>query len=347
MDYPRTPRHIPRRIFLKGIGASVAGGVVVSGLPNLTIAQEAIKWRFYSYTPPLHHYTKLCVDMAAEVARRTDNRLQITVVTAGEVPYNPTESLDIVRDRYVDAGEAVADFVAGSLPILNLTNLPMLLVSLQELDQGAKAFQPFVEQELQRMNQELLFRHFASLKVFFGRGAPVEKLSDLKGRRIRAFGLTDSQFVRLLGAVPVAFPNTEVAQAMQRGVIDGFIASAQFTVGSKWDQLIQWGYLLEFSAINVYDTANRAAVEALPPDVKKILFEVADEYKKKWDTVIPQLEDDARGKMQKDGVKLVSASDADKTEAKNLAVPYWSQWANSVGPNAVDALQQVRKAVGK
>jgi TRAP-type transport system periplasmic protein len=347
MSDPKTIKNFPRRTFLKQIGASMGAGVVLSGLPNLSFAQGVIKWRYYSYTPPLHHYTKLLVEMAKEVARRTNNRLQITVVTAGEVPYNPTESLNIVRDRFVDGGEAVTDFVAGSIPILNLTNLPMLITSLKELDQGAKVFEPFVKHELQGMKQELLFRHFASVKVFFGRGKPVEKLSDLKGRRIRAFGLTDSQFVRLLGAVPVAFPNTEVAQAMQRGVMDGFIASAQFTVGSKWDQLIQWGYLLEFSVINVYDTANQAAIQALPPDVKKILFEVAAEYKEKWDTVIPQLESGARAKMQKDKIKLVSASAGDKTEAQKLAVPYWSQWAKSVGPNAVKALQEVRKAVGK
>ncbi len=338
---------LARRGFIKGAGASIGGGAILSALPSLSIAQEVIKWRYYSYTPPLHHYTRLLVEMATEVAKRTENRLQITVVTAGEVPYNPTESLNIVRDRYVDGGEAVADFVAGSLPILNLTNLPMLLVSREELDQGAKAFEPFVQRELQRMNQELLFRHFASVKVFFGRGAPVEKISDLKGKRIRAFGLTDSQFVRLLGAVPVAFPNTEVAQAMQRGVMDGFIASAQFTVGSKWDQLIQWGYLLEFSAINVYDTVNQAAVAALPADIKKMLFQVAAEYKNKWDTVIPQLEKEARSKMQKDGIKLVDVSDADRSAARNLATPYWSQWASSVGQSATEALQQVRKAVGK
>jgi TRAP-type transport system periplasmic protein len=347
MGYPTTSRHIRRRSFLKGIGATLGGGVALAGLPDFARAQEAVKWRFYSYTPPFHHFTKLLVKMAQEVARRTNNRFQITVVTAGEVPYNPTESLNIIRDRYVDAGESVADFVAGSLPIMNLTNLPMLLTSVEELEKAAKAFQPFITKDLERMNQELLYRHHSVLKVFFGRGAPVEKLSDLKGRRIRAFGLPDSEFLRRLGAAPVAFPNTEVAQAMQRGVLDGFIASAQFTVGAKWDQLIQWAYLLEFSPINIYDTANKASLQALPADLKKTLFEVSVEYKEIWDTLIPKLEVEAREKMKKGGIKLVSASDADKAEAKALAVPYWSQWAKSVGPEAVEALQVVRKAVGK
>lgn len=346
MSCSETLKNIPRRGFLKGVVASV-GGATLSSLPNLTFAQGVIKWRYYSYTPPLHHYTKLLIDMAGEVARRTDNRLQITVVTAGEVPYNPTQSLNIVRDHFVDGGEAVADFVAGSVPVLNLTNLPMLITSVQELDQGLKAFEPFVKQELQQMKQDLLFWHFASMKVFFGRGEPVQRLSDLKGRRIRAFGLTDSQFVRLLGAVPVAFPNTEVSQAMQRGVMDGFIASAQFTVGSKWDQLIQWGYLLEFSAINVYDTANQTALQSLPADVKKTLFDVAAEYKKRWHTVIPELEAEGRAKMEKDGIKLVTATAQDRQEAQKLSVPYWSQWAESVDPKAVRALQEVRKAIGK
>jgi TRAP-type transport system periplasmic protein len=334
---------IDRRTAIKGIGAAL-GGVMLSGIPDLTWAQGA-KWRYYAYTPPLHQYTKMLRELAQEVEQKTNKQLQISVFPGGELPYNPTEVLNIVRDRFVEGGEAVADFVAGSIPLLNLTNLPMLMTSLKELEAGMKAFQPYVQTEFDRMALQILFWSFGSMKVIFGKGKPIEKLSDLKGIRIRAFGAVDSTFVRRLGATPVALPPTEVPQAMQRGVMDAFIASAQFTVGSKWDDLIQWGYLLEMSGIAMYETVSRPALQALPPDVAKTLLAAGAGYQRKWNDSVFALEKAGRASMEKKGIKLVIPSLADQKQARELITPYWDEWAKSVGPQAVQALQDVRMAV--
>jgi TRAP-type transport system periplasmic protein len=337
---------VTRRTLLKGMGTAI-GGAMLSGFPGIISAEEAIKWRYYAYTPPLHQYTKMLKEIAQEVEQKTNKRLQITVFPGGELPYNPTEVFNIVRDRFVEGGEAVADFVAGSVPITNLTNLPMLATNLKELEEAMKVFQPYVQGELDRMGLQILFWDFGSIKAIYGKGKPVEKLSDLKGRRIRAFGAVDSQFVRLLGATPVALPPTEVPQAMQRGVMDAFIASAQFAVGSKWDELTQWGYLLEMSGIAIYETVNRAALQALPQDVSKILTETASAYQKRWNSTVAAMEKTGREAMEKKGIKLVTASAEDQKRARELAAPYWEEWAKSVGPKAVQALQEVRKALGR
>jgi TRAP-type transport system periplasmic protein len=335
-----------RRTVLKGIGAAL-GGVLLPQFSNGAMAQEVIKWRYYAYTPPLHQYTTLLKELAQEVEQKTNKRLQITVFPGGELPYNPTEVFNIVRDRFVEGGEAVADFVAGSVPLLNLTNLPMLLTTLSELETGMRAFMPHVQGELERMGQQALFWDFGSTKIIFGKGKPIEKLSDLKNVRIRTFGAVDSRFVRLLGGTPVAMPPTEVPQAMQRGVMDAFIASAQFTTGSKWDDLIQWGYLLEMSGIAMYETVNRAAFQALPQDIAKTLSETASTFQKKWNSSVLALEKTSRESMQKRGIKLITPGADDQKRAREVATPTWDEWAKSVSPKAVQALQDVRKAVGK
>jgi len=335
-----------RRALLKGIGISF-GGVMLSGTPNLALTQEVIKWRYYAYTPPLHQYTRLLKEMAQEVEQKTNKRLQIAVYPGGELPYAPTEVLNILRDRFVEGGEAAGDFVAGSLPVLNLTSLPMLSTNLKELEETMKVFQPYVHGELDRMGLQILFWDFGSIKAIYGKGKPVEKLGDLKGMRIRAMGAVDSQFVRLIGAVPVALPPGEVPQAMQRGVMDAFIASAQFSVGSKWDELTQWGYLLEISTIAMYETVNRAAFQALPAEVQKVLTDTASVYQKKWNNEIMSLEKSGREAMEKKGIKLVIATTEDQNRARELATPHWEEWAKSVSPKAVQALQEVRKTLRK
>ncbi len=339
-------QRITRRDLIKGIGASL-GGIIFSGIPKGVLAQEVIKWRYYAYTPPLHQYTRFLKEMAKEVEERTNKKLQITVYPGGELPYTPPEVLNIVRDRFVEGGEAVADFVSGTIPLLNLTNLPMLSTNLKELEETMKVFEPIAQAELERMGIRILFWDFGSIKAIYGKGKPVERLADLKGRRIRALGAVDSQFVRLIGATPVALPPGEVPQAMQRGVMDAFIASAQFTVGSKWDELIQWGYLLEISAIAMYEVVNRAAFQSLDATTQKILVEIASIYQKRWNSEVNSLEKNSRGAMEKKGIKLIEPSAEDRAKAIELSSPYWQEWAKSVGPKAIQALEAVRKVLRK
>ena len=59
------------------------------------------------------------------------------------------------------------------------------------------------------------------------------------------------------------------------------------------------------------------------------------------------LESKGREKMAGAGVKLVVPAVEDRKKAQELAMPYWGEWAQSTGPKAVQALNQVRTAVKK
>ena len=223
----------------------------------------------------------------------------------------------------------------------------MLFTSLEELKTGMKQFEPVVKEALKGMNQDLLYWHFASTKNIFGRGNPIKNLSDLKGKRIRAFGLVDSEFFRRLGAIPVAMPNTEVPQALERGVIDAFIASAQFTVGSKWDELIDWAYIIDFTTICCYDTINSKSIKSLPPDVADGFFEVAGKYQDRWHGTVTTLEGKAREKMTAEGIVLTPCFRRRSTKSKGHRSALLGKMGGIDRSKAVQALEQVRKVLNK
>lgn len=50
---------------------------------------------------------------------------------------------------------------------------------------------------------------------------PIEKISDLKGMKMRSFFLYD-RFQKALGITPVTIPTPELYTALERGVVDGF-----------------------------------------------------------------------------------------------------------------------------
>jgi TRAP-type C4-dicarboxylate transport system substrate-binding protein len=333
----------------KGLGISFCFLVVVLlwSMPINAFAQNTTTWKYYGITPPMHHDSVRLKEFAKDVKQLTNNQLQIVIYTGGELPYRPTEAISIVRDRFVDGATAVGDFIAGSVPIFNLTNLPMLITSESELNKAMKVFEPYAEKAFNKNGARILFWHFNSLKCIFGRGKPIESLNDIKGKKIRTFGVPDAEFIRKLGGIPVSMPNTEVATAMQRGVMDAFIASAFFTIGSRWDELCDWGYLTDMTAIMACEIVSIPSVKKLSANTQKILFDTAAKYHVRWHKEILELEQKSRASMANKGKKLIKMTAKDRMESMQIIKPYWEQWAKSVGPDAVEALDKVRNVLKK
>ena len=310
-------------------------------------AQDTTTWKYYGITPPMHHDSVTMKEFAKDVQQLTHNQLQIVVHTGGELPYRPTEAINIVRDQFVDGAIVVGDFVAGAVPIFNLTNLPMLITSESELNKAMKVFEPYAEKAFNKNGARILFWHFNSLKCIFGRGKPIESLNDIKGKKIRTFGVPDAEFIRRLGGIPVSMPNTEVATAMQRGVMDAFIASAFFTIGSRWDELCDWAYLTDMTAIIGYEIVSIPSVKKLSAENSKILFDTAAKYHVRWHKEILELEQKSRASMANKGKRMIEITGKDRMESTQIIKPYWEQWATSVGPDAVEALDKVRNILKK
>ena len=51
--------------------------------------------------------------------------------------------------------------------------------------------------------------------------------------------------------------------------------------------------------------------------------------------------------MANKGKKMIQATEKDRAKAVEMIKPYWPDWAKSVGPTAVEALQKVRETLNK
>jgi TRAP-type C4-dicarboxylate transport system substrate-binding protein len=134
---------------------------------------------------------------------------------------------------------------------------------------------------------------------------------------------------------------------MQRGVMDAFIASAFFSTGSRWDDLVDWAYLIDLAVVSVYELVNIPAFEGLSSANSKVLLETAAKYNTRWNQEIVELEKKARVDMANKGKKMAQPSEKDRARAIEVMKAYWPEWAKSVGPTAIEALGKVRETLGK
>jgi len=106
---------------------------------------------------------------------------------------------------------------------------------------------------------------------------PVRSLADIKGYELRASG-TGAKILELLGAAPVAMPQSDVPEALQKGVIKGNVSSMEVLKDFKYAEYCRFVtanvnlFVVSFAVV-----MNQAKWNALPDDVKKVFDDLRRE----------------------------------------------------------------------
>lgn len=99
----------------------------------------------------------------------------------------------------------------------------------------------------------------------------VETLKDLKGLELRTSGAV-TPIMKALGAAPVGMPQSEVPEALQKGVVKGYVSSEETLLDFKYYEICKYGTDWSpcigclFAVVMNKDTWN-----SLPADVQKVI----------------------------------------------------------------------------
>jgi len=124
---------------------------------------------------------------------------------------------------------------------------------------------------------------------------PVRTLTDVKGLKIRATGLSQ-KVVEALGGTPVAMPQGDTYESLQKNVVDATLCPIETLKGWKQGEVISC--VTDATAVG-YTTAmfvvmNKGKWEKLPADVQKVFTEVSREWVAKHGQAWDQADADGR-----------------------------------------------------
>ena len=129
------------------------------------------------------------------------------------------------------------------------------------------AWKPTMDRIMQeQFNTKLLATGANPPKVFWCRD-PINQLSDLKGRKIRVFNKTMSDFVNAVGGTTISMAFAEVVPALQRGVVDCAVTGTTSGNSAGWTEVSDYlypmylGWAVGFQGVNL-DSWNRLGPEA-------------------------------------------------------------------------------------
>lgn len=262
------------------------------------------------------------------VSSMTGGNFTIEVIYDSLAP--PKEILDGVTIGAFEMGWVIPGYHPGKLPAHSALTLPFLpLGSLRDQIEIMQAYysHPLVAPELARWSAQLALPATIPQYELMGRGKPIMKPEDFKGRRIHASGVLGDA-VAFLGASRSSLPTPEMYSALERGLLDGMSLAYYALHSFKLHEISEW-YTngLELGIGVSMTIVNAQALEGLPPAYRKLM---KDGVKPAMEAAVKAFEIDnvtALEDFRKRGLKEITIS-AEQRDAfvRVAAAPVREAW---------------------
>ncbi|MBI5248241.1 MAG: TRAP transporter substrate-binding protein [Desulfomonile tiedjei] len=269
--------------------------------------------------PATHGNTLVAAEWAKEVEKRTNGAVKIHTFPSGTLtPLDQT--YDGVVKGICDIGLSVVSYVKGRFPLSEVIDLPLGYTSGLQATRLANAyFAKFKPKEFDDV--KMLYMHAHGPGVLITK-KPVNKLEDLKGMKIRCTG-TSLRVVSALGGVPVAMPQTETYDAVQKGVVDGLLSPIETLQGWKFAEVAKYTtenfsttYTLLF-----FTAMNKKKWDSLPKDVQETIEKINAEWIEKSGKAWEQIDKSGKEFALSKGVTFIALSKEEE-----------ERWAKAVQP---------------
>ena len=260
-----------------GVSAAIAGILALAACSSVSSATgnaggaatagegETIELQYAFYAPEGTHAGQQMIEWADQLKERTDGQVEVKLFMGGTL-LGTGDIYDGVSSGVVDVGLDSPHNDEGRFPLTSVMGLPLGITSAEV---GSKVMLDLLEEfaPAEYGGYEIITA-FTAEPSFVQTVAPVRSADDLKNLQLRVGG-QNVQLAEDLGATPVGMPIPEVAEALQTGVVDGYISSRDvlkdFGLGEMIRYTVDYPFGLAGTFVAVMDADEYAA---LPDDVK-------------------------------------------------------------------------------
>lgn len=293
---------------------------VVGGLSNLT-AYQNFEYPFWTKT----------------VTELSDGKVTADIKGFNDMGLKGPEVMRLLGQGVLPFGSATLSYFAGDDAINEAIDLAGLAPTIEIAREVTDAFAPVYEKFYAANGVKVLgFSTYAAQVLFCN--APVEKLSDLKGKKVRTSSRTQAEFVEAVGGSSVTIPFPEVVPALQNKVVDCGITGSMSGYSAKWYEVGTHLYALPVNWNQQIHAVNMDYWNKIDPKVQDFLqANLKTVYDGIWDAAARETQEgldcntgaDSCPHPEKGKMKLVIPSDEDREALKkitaDIVVPKWAE----------------------
>src|SRR4030042_2273044 len=208
-----------------------------------------------------------------DVKKATGDRVTFEEYNAQTLVKTP-DTWRSVETGIADVTSATHVALPGLCPLSEVMALPFL--PFKSSAQASGILWKLYE-EFQSIREGFKVHHVTHFVIGLGnhiisRNKLFKTMDDFKGVKIRATGgaLAPEQ-LKLLGAVPVTMPVTEVYLNFQKGVMDAVVGNWELTIFTKLYEVGQYYTYVPVNGFVISSLINKAKWNSLPQDIQQII----------------------------------------------------------------------------
>ena len=290
-------------------------------------AEKVITLKLAHFVPSTTGEGKLIQEWANEVGKRTSGRVRVNVYPGATLM--PAQQIyDGITKEVADIGYGIFAYHRGRFPLTEVIDLPLGYkdprVPSRMINEYYRKFRPKELEDVKVLFLEAHGRDIISTKK------PIRTLSDLRGMKLRASGLS-AKIVTALGGSAVGLPITDTYDAMSKGVIEGLVLD--------WGGLLNWrfGDVIKYhiespgvaSTVAFYTVLNKDKWNRLPPDIQAILDKLDNEWIERSAQKWADWENMGKSELLKKGGKIIALSNEDIAQWREKMKPILNNYVAS------------------
>ncbi len=261
-----------KKVLFLFLGVTLVFGLQLTLPPGSTCQPITLK---YANFPPAPTFP--CVQMEEwrkEVEKRTANKVKVQTFPGGTLL--PAKNIfDGVITGTADIGNFAMSYQPGRFPVSEAVDQPIGFSSAKAASLALyDLIEKYKPKEFEKVKIITLFTcppaNIMTIK-------PVKSLSDLKGLELRVGG-TQADIIKNLGGIPIAMPQSETPEALQKGTVKGHVSSMEVLKDFNYAAYTPNATIVNLWVVTFAVVMNKEKWDSLPADVKKTI----DGMRKEW-----------------------------------------------------------------
>jgi TRAP-type C4-dicarboxylate transport system substrate-binding protein len=208
-----------------------------------------------------------------EVEKRTRGKVKVKTFP-GSTLLGAKNMMDGVIDGIADIGCVVFAYQPGRFPLLEAVDLPVGFSNATVAN--AVLFDLYKKYNPRSLAKVKVLALFTAPPADIISRKPIKTLADLKGYELRCTG-AGVKPLKLLGATPVAMPQSETPEALQKGIVNGVFSSLDILKDFNFAETCRFSTICHMQTTSFGVVMNMDKWNSLPADVQKVLDGLARE----------------------------------------------------------------------
>ncbi len=319
---------------------SMFGAAALSVTCATAMAAETI--RVTLQLPEKHSLGKNWNAFKEIIEEKSKGELNVQLFPSAQL-FKDKEVPEAVGSGAVEAGSAFLGRFAGSVPAVEIVNLPFFFrdeAHLRAATANNSPMRKILDQAvLEETGARVLWWQAYGRNVYLNSGAPIKTPEDVVGKKVRTYGKVLGWTVKALGGAPTLMSGSKQLLAYQQGAVDVGMTGTSAVKSRKLYEVMENMTLSYDFAIEFVAVINNDFFEGLSEDNQKIILEAAAIVEKQLRDEVYAGED-AMVESISDKINVIRLSDEERAkwvEATASVQDRFVEATGQIGQKALDA----------